>query len=260
VGATIGFIGTGRIASAVVEGLMREAGPAAFFVAVSPRNAERAAALAARFPGVTVAADNQEVLDRSPTVFLCVRPQSAMDVLAPLRFRADQTVVSLVPIPTAVIRPRVAPARRFVRVLPLPTCVRGLGAVPYWPAEEDGAREILSHLGRPLPLASEHEFSVLWAVTALIAPFYALLETAGGWAAENGVAPATASDYVAGMFHALAAVALDGPPDRFGHLAAEAATPGGLNEQALAMLTDGGAYRRAQEALEAILGRITSVP
>jgi pyrroline-5-carboxylate reductase len=60
------------------------------------------------------------------------------------------------------------------------------------------------------------------------------------------------------MFHALAAVALEGPPDRFGHLAAEGATPGGLNEQARAMLTAGGAYDRVREALDAILKRITT--
>jgi pyrroline-5-carboxylate reductase len=258
VGETIEFLGTGRIASAVVEGLMRAAGPAASPVAVSPRNAERAAALAARFPGVSVAADNQAVIDRSRVVFLCVRPQAAVDVLAPLAFRPDQTVVSLIPMPAAVIRPAVAPARRFVRVLPLPTCALGLGAVPYWPAAEDDVREPLTRLGRPLPLASEHEFSVLWAATALIAPFYALLETAGGWAVGNGAEPATAGDYVAGMFHALAAAALAGPPDRFAHLAAEGATPGGLNEQALAMLTAGGAYDRVREALDAILKRITT--
>ena len=257
-GETIGFLGTGRIASAVVEGLMRAAGPAAFSVTVSPRNAERAAALADTFPGVSVAADNQAVLDRSRVVFLCVRPQAAVDVLAPLAFRPDQTVVSLIPMPAAVIQARVAPARRFVRVLPLPTCARGLGAVPFWPAAEDDVRELLARLGRPLPLASEHEFSVLWTATALIAPFYTFMETTAAWAVENGAAAATASDYVAGMFHALAAVALEGAADRFGQLAAEGATPGGLNEQALAMLRAGGACDRVREALDAILKRITT--
>ena len=180
-----------------------------------------------------------------------------MDVLAPLAFRPDQTVVSLIPMPAAVIRPAVAPARRFVRVLPLPTCARGLGAVPYWPAAEDDVRELLTRLGRPLPLASEHEFSVLWTATALIAP----VRPPGNGRRLGGrkrAAPATAGDYVAGMFHALAAVALEGPPDGFGHLAAEGATPEGLNEQALAMLTAGGAYDRVREALDAILKRITT--
>jgi pyrroline-5-carboxylate reductase len=258
VGETIGFLGTGRIAGAVVEGLMREAGPADFDVVVSPRNAQRAAALAGRFAGVSVAAGNQAVLDRSRVVFLCVRPQAAVEVLAPLRFRADHTVVSLIPMPAAVIQPAVEPARRFVRVLPLPTCARGLGAVPYWPAAEEGVRALLARLGRPLPLASEHEFSVLWTATALIAPFYTFMETTAVWAVENGAAAGTAGDYVAGMFNALAAVALDGPADRFGHLAAEGATPGGLNEQALAMFRAGGACDRVREALDAILERITT--
>ena len=237
---------------------MREAGPAGSPVVVSPRNAQRAAALADTFPGVSVAADNQAVLDCSRTVFLCVRPQAALEVLAPLRFRADHSVVSLIPMPAAVIQPTVAPARSFVRVLPLPTCARGLGAVPYWPAAEGAVRELLARLGRPLPLASEHEFSVLWTATALIAPFYAFMGTTAAWAVENGAAAATASDYVAGMFNALSAVALDGTADRFGHLAAEGATPGGLNEQALAMLRAGDVCDRVREALDAILKRITT--
>ena len=46
---TLGFIGTGSIAAAVVKGLCR-ADPAPDAVLVSPRNAEKAAALAAEFP------------------------------------------------------------------------------------------------------------------------------------------------------------------------------------------------------------------
>jgi pyrroline-5-carboxylate reductase len=254
---SIGFIGTGRIAGAVIEGLLRGAGPAPAIV-VSPRNASRAAALAATYPTVSVAAENQAVIDRSRTVFLCVRPQVALEVLRPLSFSPRQTVISLIPLPAAAVRPHVAPAGVFVRALPLPTCAQGLGAVPYWPAG-DAARELLSRLGRPLPLESEHELSVLWAATALIAPFYTLLDTAGGWAARNGVDPRTATDYVAEMFHALAAAAVEGPDDRFGLLAAEGATPRGLNEQALGMIRDAGAYDRVREALDAILRRITGM-
>jgi pyrroline-5-carboxylate reductase len=253
---TIGFIGTGRIAGAVIEGLMRGgAGPTPVWV--SPRNAVRAAALAAAFSTVSVAPDNQAVLDHSRIVFLCVRPQAAAEVLGPLAFRPDHTVISLIPLPAAVIRPAVAPAGTFARALPLPTCARGLGAVPYWPAG-DAVRELLSPLGPPLPVSSEHELAVLWATTALIAPFYTLMDTAGHWAAENGVAPGTATDYIAEMFHALAAAGLEGSDDRFALLAAEGATPAGLNEQALEMITAGGGYRAVRGALDAILKRITA--
>ena len=178
-------------------------------------------------------------------------------MLGGLRFAAHHKIVSLIPLPAAVVRPCVAPAERFVRALPLPACARGLGAVPYWPAGDD-VHELLSRLGRPLPLSSEHEFSALWAATALIAPFYTLLQTTADWASANGALPATAVDYIAAMFHALATDALEGADDRFEALARVGATPGGLNEQALGMISAGGAYDHFRTALDAILHRITT--
>ncbi|MGH6894324.1 MAG: NAD(P)-binding domain-containing protein, partial [Dongiaceae bacterium] len=58
----LGFVGTGAIASAIVTGLnASDAGRDA--VLVSPRNPGIAAALAAKFANVAVAASNQAVLD-----------------------------------------------------------------------------------------------------------------------------------------------------------------------------------------------------
>jgi hypothetical protein len=62
------------------------------------------------------------------------------------------------------------------------------------------------------------------------------------------------------MIHALATVAQAGAPERFVHLAAEAATPGGLNEQAEGMLRTGGAFQHVGKALDAILTRISQPP
>jgi len=255
---TIGFIGTGNIATAVVEGLLTAQGPA-LSILVSPRNARRAADLSARFAAVRVAADNQAVVDGSRWVFLSVRPQAALEVFKPLTFDAGQIIISLIPFPLAETAPLVAPATRIFRVLPLPPCARRLGAVPYWPRDE-GIHQLLSRLGRPMPLESEQELSVLWAATAMIAPFYSLLETVSQWSAEKGVDSTTAADYTAAMFQAVASVAQEGKPDRFEHLAAEAATPGGLNEQALGLLRDAAAFQHVREALDAILTRISRPP
>ena len=53
---------------------------------VSPRNAERAAALAARFPQqVRIGQDNQDVVDRSDIVCIGVVPKLAEEVPAPVR-------------------------------------------------------------------------------------------------------------------------------------------------------------------------------
>lgn len=112
----------------------------------------------------------------------------------------------------------------------------------------------------PFPLREERELNLLWASTAIIATFYALLDTVSEWSAGHGVAPATAADYTASMAHTLARVALSGGTDRFARLAAEAATPGGLNEQVVGMLRAGGACADVRGALDAVLARISPQP
>src|SRR5262245_4739042 len=90
----LGFVGTGTIAAAIIEGLFAADG--AHSITVSPRNAEVAADLAARFANVRIAPTNQAVLDASDVVFLAVRPQIADGVLRELRFRPDHHVISLI--------------------------------------------------------------------------------------------------------------------------------------------------------------------
>ena len=254
----IGFIGVGNIGTAVVEGLVTAPGQAPHIL-LSPRNTAKSAALAERFATVTVAESNQAVLDGSRTVFLSVRPQAVPEVLRPLRFDSRHTIVSLIPLPLSTLGPLVSPARRAVRALVLPTCTQRLQAVPYWP-ETPEVQTLLERLGTPLPLRDERELNILWASTAVISAFYAFLETVGDWAAGRGVAPAIAADYTAGMAHALARVALLGGTDRFARLAAEAATPGGLNEQVVGTLRAGGAYVNVRQALDAVLARISPPP
>jgi pyrroline-5-carboxylate reductase len=253
VNPTIGFIGIGRIASALVEGFCAVSDPPA--IILSPRNRIQSAGLSARFPSVTVAAGNQAVVDAADTVFISVRPQIVAQVLASLHFRTDQRIVSLVATRSlAALSPMLAPAVEIVRAVPLPPAARRLGAIPYWPAHPF-AEPLLARLGKPLPLETEAQLDVLWAVTGLIAPFYALMGTVTDWAADKGVTRAAAADYSAAMFHALASLALDGGPDRFARLATEAATPGGLNEQAVALLCKAGVHAEVRSVLDVVLKR-----
>jgi pyrroline-5-carboxylate reductase len=254
----IGFIGVGNIATAVVEGLVTAPGQAPHIL-LSPRNTAKSAALAERFATVTVAESNQAVLDGSRTVFLSVRPQAVPEVLRPLRFDSRHAIVSLIPLPLSTLGPLVSPARRAVRALVLPTCIQRLQAVPYWP-ETPEVQTLLERLGTPLPLREECQLDVLWASTAIISAFYALLDTVSQWSAAHGVAPSVAADYTASMAYALARVALSGGTDRFSRLATEAATPGGLNEQVVGVLRAGGTYVHVREALDTVLARISPPP
>lgn len=251
---SLGFIGTGHITSALVEGLCTAKDPPEN-VLVSPRNAENAANLAARFSRVSVAASNQAVIESCDCAFLAVVPQIAKSVLKDLCFRPDQTVISLVPtVPIDEIRKLVDPVKSVVRAIPLPGVSQHLGPIAMYPKISQ-AVEIFDKLGKPIPVQNEKELNILWTVTALIAPIYALMEETCQWAIACGVNRQNAGAYIASMFHAVSAVMKDLPNVRFSDLAAEAATPGGFNEQALSVIREGGGYKAFVNALNSIHSR-----
>ena len=74
----IGIIGTGTIASAIVTGFCTHKTGHEFFL--SPRGAEKAAVLAAKFSEAKVCTSNQEVIDNAEWVFITL--QSLFKILS----------------------------------------------------------------------------------------------------------------------------------------------------------------------------------
>jgi pyrroline-5-carboxylate reductase len=254
----LGVIGTGNIASAVVEGFCTSDMPCS--ILVSPRNEQKARSLESRFPQVRRASANQKVLDRSEVVLLALRPAVAPEVLKALAFREDHAVLSVIPvIPRQELCGLVKPAGRVFKVLPLPYVARHMGLVPFFPADA-GVAAILGPLGEPLPLHDERELHLLWAVTGLISPFYALMEAIQGWCAAGGADGEISRRYTASMYACLASLAESKTGTGFADLAREAATPGGLNEMALKMIEGGSTFPDLRRALDAILARFGEDP
>ena len=246
-----GFIGTGSITTALVTGFCQGNLPT---IMVSPRNAERAAALANEFPSVEVAADNQSVVDASDIVFLAVRPQDAKGIVSALRFRADQRVISLLPtFRLATILSWTEPVKAICRACPLPGTAYRQGPILVHGDEE--TREHLGVVGDLVTVEDEDEFHRLWTVTGVISPLYDVLSTISAWVAEQGVSEHLADRYIAQMTSALCVNRLQDASDPLKELAAEAQTPGGLNEQAARMTRAAGVPGAFREALEAIWSR-----
>lgn len=251
----LGFIGTGNIASALVKGFCTAQDPP-MKVMVSPRNPGKASDLARKFSQVAVAENNQAVIDSSDSVFLAIRPQAFKNVVKNLFFRSEQTVICLVAtMQLAKIRRFVEPAQTVVRALPLPPVAYHLGVIPFYPNVPQ-VFEILDKIGKPLGLSEERELDLLWSLTALIAPFYDLMAQTSRWATDRGVDSQTANAYVASMFNALSAMAVNTSARGFSDLVAEAATPGGLNEQALHIIRTQSGYNPYLDALDAVLVRL----
>jgi pyrroline-5-carboxylate reductase len=250
----IGFVGTGHIAAALVTGLAASANPDER-VLLSPRSAETAARLASTLPNVTVAADNQAVVDGSDVVFLAVLPRQAHAVLRALRFESRHLLISLVALTPLAVVHELAPAPTIVRAVPLPSAALCASPVPFYP-DEPRARALFDRVGTALPLADERALSVLWTGTALLAPTFALVAEIAGWLEREGIPADTAARFTVSQFAGLMALAGAAPPGQYDTLARQAATPGGLNEQALAQLRAAGVYDAFRGALDAVLQRL----
>ena len=254
----IGFIGTGVITSALVTGLCTAEAAGDLSIRVSPRNRDRADYLARTFDPVTVGRDNQDVLDHADVVFAAILPDQMAEVLEPLRFRSDQVVVSLLAgAGIAAVAEVVAPARRVLRVLPLPCVSRHVGPVAIHPDDPE-IRALLTPLGRVLAVENEAEMAHLVVITGLMAPYYKLLRTVVDWAEGAGADPKTASDYTAAMFAAFSRLVEDLPDGRVDPLLKDSLTPGGLNALALETIEADGGFRHIEAALKAVHRRIQS--
>ena len=82
----LGFIGTGKIASSVITGICTS--KISFNkIIISPRNKSIAKDLKQKFNKVTIAKNNQQIIDRCDWVFLSVTPTVGDKIIKELSWR-----------------------------------------------------------------------------------------------------------------------------------------------------------------------------
>ncbi len=253
----IGIIGTGTIASALVQGFcsLQQPGCRLEF-ALSPRNREKAAALAEAFPGqVMVCSSNQQVVDVSEWVFLTVIPRMADDILAPLHFRPEQKILTIMSDhPIHRVREWTGDVAKIVRMVPLPFAAMHIGPIAIFPKDEETER-LFAPLGKVISLEKEEALSVISAQTAVMSAFYHLIHDTTEWGAEHGLSKEASLDYMTAFYEALSHKAALAPDGDVKALAYEM-TPGGLNEMTLRFLLEKDAFRLWRDALDKVWVRL----
>ncbi len=253
----IGFIGTGAITDAMVRGLLAK--PAAVpHVMVSMRSADISAALAADFPAVLVAGDNQAIVDGCDTVVLAIRPQIAEEVIRPLRFRDGQSVISVV---AATGRPAlldwIGADVRLVQAVPLPFVARRKGVTAVYPPDPTTAA-LFNVLSNAVECDTKEEYDLLAAASALMATYFGLMQRTTDWLAAKGLPEEKGRAYLAPLFAELGQTAVAaGAGTAFIDLSHEFATKGGLNEQVFRHFDEGGGSQALVEALDRVYARIS---
>lgn len=247
----LGFIGTGTITAHMVRGLKSSA-LADWPVLLSPRNAETAAELAT-LPGVTIAPDNQAVVDGAELLILAVRPQVAEAVLRPLRF-TEAPILSLIAGLKAETFAGWTGKPGLVRAIPLPFVETRQGVTPVFPPDPT-TETIFNALGQAIPCKTLREYDTYAAASALMGSYFGILEQAQSWMQTQGLNPDAASAYLRGLFGSLGDVARSNTAP-MEELRAAHSTKGGLNELVYRRFAEEGGPPALIAGLTAALDRL----
>ena len=89
----IGFLGTGHIAYSIILGIFKS-NLKIKKIYISPRNKTIAKKLSKRFKKVTIAKDNQQLINKSSWVFLAITPQVGKKILNKLKFNIEKNLAA----------------------------------------------------------------------------------------------------------------------------------------------------------------------
>lgn len=188
----IGFIGAGRMAEALIAGVLAAGLAQRDEIIASDVSEARRDAVSASV-GVACTAENKRVFDFAETVFVAVKPQHAPEVLRELHeaVKGKHLIVSIMAgVSTPVLESWVPDGTRVVRVMPNTACLVGASASAVTrgrhatDADEAWVLEIFGAVGHAVAV----DESLMDAVTGLSGSGPAYIYTVIEAMADGGVA------------------------------------------------------------------------
>ena len=254
----LGFIGTGKIASSVITGICTS--KISFKkILVSPRNRIIAQKLKRKFRKVSIAKNNQEIVNSCNWIFLAVTPKVGKKIIPKLKFRTKQKVISFIAtINLAQLKKAIGKKVKIVRAIPLPPISIRKGPVPICPPDQQ-VKNFFNKLGTTVEIKNEKLSNNFWAVSGMMAPFYELLNAISNWLVKRGVKRNDAQKYITSLFVALSEDAVVNSKKDLKHLVKDSQTPKGLNEQGVKELRKAHFYISLEKTLNSILKRLNKV-
>jgi pyrroline-5-carboxylate reductase len=249
-GPVIGILGVGELAGFILRG----AAGAGYSFLLSPRNAKMAETLAGRF-GDTVAQSNQDLVDRADMVLVCLPAKTGAKVLAELRFRPGQTVLSaMAGVGHGALQDIVTPAKVFCTMMPGYANALGLGPCLLYP---DNApwRQFLARLGPVHVFERADQFEVASVFGAFSGASIGFMSAIIDWFSHQGFDAKTARQLVAETLLGNAEV-LRRVDDPLPEILAGVVTPGGISELCLDALNEGRAIEQWSVAMNCVLARL----
>ena len=254
----LGFIGTGKITLSVVTGICGSKIPYKNII-LSPRNRSIAQKLNKKYRKVSIAKNNQEIINSCNWIFLAVTPTVGEKIIKNLKFKSNQTIVSFISTMTLPqLKKAIKVKANIFRAIPLPPISLRKGPVPVFPPNKK-IKNFFDKLGTTVEINNERLSKNFWSTSGMMAPFYELLSTMSNWLVKRGVKRDKAQKYITSLFVALSEDAVVNSKKDLKFLVKESQTPRGLNEQGVKELRKAGFYRSTEKTLNSILKRLNKV-
>ena len=254
----LGFIGTGKITSSVVTGICGSKIPYKNII-LSPRNRSIAQKLKKKYRKVSIAKNNQQIVNSCNWIFLAVTPPVGQKIIKNLKFKSNQTIVSFISTMTLPqLKKAIKVKANIFRAIPLHPISLRKGPVPVFPPNKK-IKKFFDKLGTTVEINNERLSKNFWSTSGMMAPFYELLSTMSNWLVKRGVKRDKAQKYITSLFVALSEDAVVNSKKDLKFLVKESQTPRGLNEQGVKELRKAGFYRSTEKTLNSILKRLNKV-
>ncbi len=251
----LGFIGTGQISKAVINGILKS-NIKYSKIYISKRNLKISSELSKKNKKIIVIKDNQEILNKSNWVFLGITPTVGNKILKNLKFKSSQIIINFIStIGNSQLKKYIKVKAKIVRVLPLPPIALRKGPVPICPANKK-VKSFFNHLGTAVEISDEKLFTNFWCMTAMMAPYYEILDTLSKWLSSKGLKKTDTQKYITSLFFAMSEDAVVNSKKDLKILIKDSQTPGGLNEQALNQLRKLGFYKLLNITANNVLKRL----
>ena len=249
----VGFIGCGTLGSSIATGLASAKEFNGKIFISEPYNKTRAEEIKAQYPDKVVLVDShEELLEEADIIFPTILPNILHDVMSKLTFSARHKVVHVAAgVNLAQASGCYNGAGKVLRAVPLPFAARRMGPQVLY-GDDAECETLFTYFGTLIKVPVEKDLEVLAVHTALMVPYYAIVNEVVEWSKKKGMAFENARDYICAMNAALSELLVDDGITDIPAYMKSIATAGGTNEEAQRILTEKDAYSPWQTAMESV--------
>ena len=246
----LGFLGTGHIASSVIEGIFKSKLKVKK-IFISPRNKRISKKLSKRFKKVAISKNNQQLIDNSTWIFLAITPQVGHKILKKLKFKKNKKIISFISTINLSSLKRYTKNKNISRVIPLPFIGMKKGPIIICSSDKS-LKSFFKNLGKIFIVKNEKLSKAFWSTSSFMAPYYNLLLSTSSWLISKGVKRKEAESYTRELFLALSEDSIKKKNLSLTNLVYNSQTPGGTNAFVLKKLKKTKFYSTHQKALNSV--------